>query len=173
MLLSSRIICRLALILGFAAAGLVAQAQSSPKKPAQAKLPIDSTRVYTFVEKMPVYPGEGGLNALTANFLRDFQAASAEAGCSPPAPVLVTFIVGPSGFVYDVASVNNLPLITLAEAKAGKRGTVAAQLTLPEMSAACENALVEAGRKLPRFKPGTHNGRRVAVNYTLKLIGAK
>jgi hypothetical protein len=149
------------------------QAKSKVTTLSQGYLSSDSTKVYTFVQKMPVYPGEGGMKALTATFLRDFQVASAEAGCSPPAPVFVTFVVGPSGLVYDVASVNNLPFITKDEAKAGKRGIVGDRRPLPEMSADCEAALVAAGRKLPRFKPGMQNGRRVAVNYTLKLIEAK
>jgi hypothetical protein len=109
--------------------------------------------VYTFVERMPVYQGSGGMKSLPADFLREFRSASAAAGCSPPSPVFVRFTVGPSGVIYDVASAKE----QMAEQK------------LPKLSAACEAALVAAASKLPRFKPGMQNNRRVAVAITLKL----
>jgi hypothetical protein len=136
----------------FTAAGLAAQAQS-PTKPAPA---IDSTKVYTYVERMPIYPGSSGMKGLTTDLLREFQAVGAKNGCSPPAPVFVKFIVGPSGVIYNVASVNN-----------------SEKTPHPRLSETCENALIEAARKLPRFKPGMQNGRRVAVSYTLKLVSAQ
>jgi hypothetical protein len=96
------------------------------------------------------------MKGLTADFLREFQAASAKGGCSPPTPVYVKFVVGPSGVIYNVASINN------------------SEKTLhPRLSEACENVLVEAARQLPRFKPGLHNNRRVAVSYALELISAR
>jgi hypothetical protein len=157
MLLSTRIICRLTLLLGFAAAGATAQAQSqSSTKPAQARPAIDSTKVYTYVERMPVYLGAAGMKGLTADFLREFQAASTKGGCSPPTPVFVSFVVGPSGGIYDVASVSNLP-----------------NVSYPKLSATCEAALVKASQNLARFKPGMQNNRRVAVTYTLKLAAAQ
>ncbi|WP_375435701.1 hypothetical protein [uncultured Hymenobacter sp.] len=113
---------------------------------------LDSSKVYTFVERMPVYPG-GGTEAFVADFMREFRSASAATGCSPPAPVLVSFIVGPSGTIYHVKSLNNQ----------------ATQPNLPKLSAACEAALVAAASKLPRFTPGAQNRRRVAVTLTVKL----
>ncbi|MDF7814322.1 hypothetical protein [Hymenobacter sp. YC55] len=137
-----------------------AQAQAS-KARAQAKPPVtlDSSKVYTYVERMPVYPGGGGTKALTADFLREFRSASATAGCSPPTPVFVSFTVGPSGVIYNVASVNNVISVN----------NQPAPNNLPKLSAACEGALVAAASKLPRFTPGTQNRRRVAVTITLKL----
>ncbi len=158
----------------FLAAGLMATvilSAQSQARPTRQVLPADSTKVYNYVERMPVYPGGGGIKALTADLLREFRAASAAAGCAVPAsPLYVNLTVGPSGIAYDVMSVNNLPLISAAEAKAGVKGIVAAKRPLPEIPAACEAALVAAARKLPRFKPGSQNGRRVAVSLLLPLI---
>jgi len=130
-----------------------AQVQA-PKAGAQAKplVAVDSSKVYMYVERMPVYSG-GDTKVLTSDFLREFRSASAAAGCSPPAPVLVSFTVGPSGTIYDVKSVNNQPTPG----------------NLPKLSAACETALAAAASKLPRLTPGMQNRRRVAVSMTLKL----
>ncbi|QIL76240.1 hypothetical protein [Hymenobacter sp. HDW8] len=156
MLPFTRIICRLTLLLSFVAVGLMVQAQSSPKKPAQVRLPIDSTKVYTYVEHMPVYSGAGDMKGLTADFLREFQAASAKGGCSPHTPVFVSFVVGPSGGIYDVTSVHELQ-----------------NVSYPKLSATCETALIKASQNLSRFKPGMQNNRRVAVRYILKLSATK
>ena len=120
---------------------------------------------------MPRYPGGGGLSALTADLRREFRAASSAAGCAaPPFLVVVTLTVGPSGVVYDAKSVNNLPLITKAQAATGMQGVVATTRSLQPLPATCEMALVAAAHQLPRFRPGTQNGRRVAVSFTLKLV---
>ena len=123
--------------------------------------PLDSTKVYTYVERMPQYPGGGGLPALTTDLLREFTAASTAVGCGAPNYlVFVTLNVGPSGSIYGVRSINNLPL------------GVGTKRTLQELPAACESALVTAASRLPRLKPGRQNGRPVAVNFTLRLIAA-
>lgn len=156
MLPYTRISCQLMLLVGFMAAG-AAQAQSPSTAATQPKPATDSARVYTYVERMPVYLGSSGMKGLTADFLREFQAAGAKGGCSPPAfPVFVSFVVGPSGVIYDVVSVNN-----------------SQNIPHPKLSAACEAALVTAAHNLPRFKPGMQNNRRVAVSYTLKLVAGQ
>jgi hypothetical protein len=129
-------------------------AQRPAPKVGQTKPPVaaDSSTVYNYVERMPVYPG-GGINVLTAELLREFRTASASAGCSAPSSVYASFTVGPSGTIYNVKSINN-HLIPNA---------------LPKLSAACEAALVAAASKLSRFTPGMQNRRRVAVTMTLKL----
>ena len=131
-----------------------AVAQGQAPKAGQAKPPVaaDSSKVYNFVERMPVYPN-GDRQALTAEFLREFRAASAVAGCSPPSKVFVSFTVGPSGTIYDVKSLNNQSTPN----------------NLPKLSTACEAALAAAGTKLLRFTPGMQNRRRVAVTLTVKL----
>lgn len=103
-----------------------------------------------------MYLGTSGMEGLTADFLREFQAASAKGGCSPPNPVFVSLVVGPSGGIYDVASVSNLP-----------------NVSYPKLSATCEAALVKASQNLSRFRPGMQNNRRVAVRYVLKLGASK
>jgi hypothetical protein len=162
MSLSVRLFGQLLLVASLLSTAEQASAQvQAPKAGVQAKPAIaaDSSTVYQYVERMPVYPGGGGLKALTADFLREFQSASAAAGCAPPSPVFVNFTVGPSGVIYNVASVKNV-------VGANNQPTPS---NLPKLSAACERALVAAASKLPRFTPGTQNRRRVAVNITLKL----
>lgn len=141
--------------------------------PASASVPDSVQRVYTYVQFMPKYRGEEGTTKLTADLLRAFRAASKAGGCTvPDFPVYVTFTVGPSGVIYDVQSINN-------------RGSGASQVNLgtekpmiisikgglQRLPAPCEAALVAAVRQLPRLTPGAQGDRKVAVSYTLKLIG--
>ncbi|HEX8428140.1 hypothetical protein [Hymenobacter sp.] len=160
---SSRPLGLLLLLAGvlLSTAGQAVAQGRAPKPGAPTKLPValDSSKVYHYVERMPVYPGGGGMQALTADFLREFRGASAAAGCAPPSPVFVSFTVGPSGTIYDVKSVNDIKSVN----------NQSTPNNLPKLSAACEAALVAAGRKLPRFTPGTQNRRRVAVTLMLKL----
>ena len=151
------------------ASTLLAQAQGH--QPTEKQVP-DSSKVYDYVERMPRYPGGGDKATLTADLLREFRAASTASGCSFPAfPVYVNITVGPSGRIYDVMSLNNLPLITQAQAQSGVKGIVAKRPIWQRLPAACEAAIVAAAQKLPRFTPGTQNGRRVAVEMTLTLVG--
>jgi len=136
-----------------------------------ASFPDSTQRVYTYIEHMPLYRGQEGTKKLTSDLLREFRAASAAGGCAVPAfPVFVALTIGPSGVIYDVKVINNLPA-TATKVEVGN-GTVAVatpKRTLQELPPACEAALVGAARKLPRLTPGTQNGRRVAVSYTLHL----
>jgi protein TonB len=126
------------------------------------RIPSDSSKVYTFVERMPVYPG-GGLVALTADLRREFSVSSSGTSCATPGrPVFVRLIVGPSGVIYDAMSLNKAETIRNPTAKR----------TLPELSAGCEAAIAAAARKLARAKPGSQNGRRVTVELTVKLFEA-
>lgn len=129
---------------------------------AAQRLPSDSSKVYTYVERMPVYPG-GGLAALTADLRQAFLVASGGTGCATPGrPVYVRLTVGPSGSIYDVMSLNRAEIIK----------SPAAKRVLPELPAACEAAIAVAARKLVRAKPGSQSGRRVAVELTVKLLDA-
>ena len=162
--LSSRPLGHLAFLLAswlLLTAGQALAQTRTPPTGIRTKPPVaaDSSKVYTYVERMPVYPGGGGLKVLTADLLREFRGTSAVAGCSPPSPVFVNFTVGPSGVIYNVVSVSNVVSVN----------NQVAQPNLPKLSGACEAALVAAARKLPRFTPGTQNRRRVAVSITLKL----
>ncbi|MDO7845419.1 energy transducer TonB [Hymenobacter sp. M29] len=133
----------------------------------------DSARVYTYVEHMPLYQGEEGTKKLAKDLSREFNAASAASGCAPPDfRVFVTLTIGPSGTIYDVKSLNNQALPPASDehkgAQADGRGQTAHR-SLTLLPAACEQALVAAAQKLPRLKPGTQNGRRVAVNLVMQL----
>lgn len=142
------------------------QAAAAPAPPSN-----DSSRVYTSVQYMPEYRGEMGIKLLTADLIREFRAACQAAGCAmPDFPVIVDIRIGPSGVLQDVLSLNNMPVITPAEFMAGKRGFTSSPTTLTQLSPACEAALLAAGRRLPRLKPGSLNGRRVTVGYTLRLV---
>ena len=149
------------------------QAQSDRPPAGSMPAATDSlTKIYTYVQYMPLYKGKEGTKLLTKDLQREFQAACVAAGCAVPQfPVVVDLVVGPSGVIQDVISVNNLPLVTAEELAAGKRGVVGARPDLQVLPAVCEAALRVAGRKLPRLNPGSINGRRVPVSYTLKLVG--
>nr|GFD45330.1 hypothetical protein [Tanacetum cinerariifolium] len=74
------------------------------------RLPQDSSKIYTFVARMPVYPGGKGYLVLLKDLRREMQAASGAAGCAVPTyPVNVNLLVGPSGVIYKAEFVNNLP----------------------------------------------------------------
>ena len=143
-------------------------------EPATTSLPDSVQRVYTYIQYMPRYQGEEGTKKLTQDFLREFEKTSAEAGCPLPTfPVFVTFIVGPSGTIYGVKSINNIAAPTDPNVKADSRNDGGSSpKSLQPLPAACEVALVAAARKLPRLKPGSQSGRNVAVSYTIRLIEA-
>jgi hypothetical protein len=137
--------------------------------PAMAQHPSpDSSKIYTFVARMPVYPGGRGYLVLLKDLRREFQAASSAAGCAVPAyPVNVNLLVGPSGVIYSAEFVNNLPP---PKATAGNPNNVASTPPGPALPTACETALAAAIRQLPRLQPGVQNGRRETVRITLPLV---
>jgi hypothetical protein len=139
--------------------------------PALAQHPSpDSSKVYTFVARMPVYPGGRGYLLLLKDLRREFQATSGAAGCAVPThPVNVNLLVGPSGVIHKAEFVNNLPP-PKAPATGPGRPTVADTPPGPAMPAACETALAAAIRKLPRLQPGVQNGQRETVRITLPLV---
>lgn len=151
----------LLLLAGLLFANGSAQAQSAGRPPHLAQVP-DSSKVYTYVAKMPVYPG--GLAALATDLRREFQAASAATGCTAPAfKVFVRLLVGPSGYIYAARSLN---------AKEADRRFVptTAAVNLPPLPPACEAAISTAAHRLPRLQPGRQNGRAVAVELMVKLL---
>lgn len=145
---------------------------SAAAQPATRKKPVpDSTKVYTYVERMPLYPG-GGMSALKADLLREFRAASPTAGCAVPTfPIYVSLTVGPSGSIYGVKSINNSPSPSVTKKPGGPdgQGQQSASRSLQQLPVACEQALVEAAKRLSHPRPGTQNGRRVAVNFLFRL----
>lgn len=141
-----------------------AQAQAVVRPP-HSVAPLDSSKVYTYVSKMPEYPG--GRDALLTDLRREFQVASAAAGCATPAfPVYVRLLVGPSGYVYAARSLN---------AKAADKQFVptTAAVNLPPLPPACEAAIATAARRLARLQPGRQNNKPVTVELMVKLLGGK
>jgi hypothetical protein len=137
--------------------------------PAMAQRPSpDSSKIYTFVARMPVYPGGRGYLVLLKDLRREMQAASGAAGCAVPTyPVNVNLLVGPSGVIYHAEFVNNLPT---PKPTAGNPNNVANTPPGPALPAACETALAVAIRKLPRLQPGVQNGQHETVRITLPLV---
>jgi hypothetical protein len=130
-----------------------AQAQSAIRPPHKVQV-ADSSKVYTYVAKMPVYPG--GMAALTTDLRREFQVASAATGCTTPTfKVFVRLVVGPSGYVYAARSINAAAINTPPS---------------PPLPPACEAAIATAARRLARLQPGRQNGRAVAVELMVKLL---
>ena len=127
----------------------------------------DSSRVYTFVQYMPLYKGKEGTKQLTEDLQYEFRTASATSGCALPEVALhVSLTVGPSGALYNVKAINNMAQSGIQIAAGPGTPESKPSQSLP---AACEAALTAAASKLPRLKPGSLNGRRVAVSYTLLL----
>lgn len=99
----------------------------------------DSTRVYFYVEQMPQVPNGGGSAAIIAAIQARVVPTG---GCG--GKVFASFIVGPSGVVRDARIVKGI-------------------------GASCDEAVLTAIRRLPRFKPGRQNGRPVSVSFLVPV----
>ena len=140
---------------------------------AAASVPDSVQRVYTYVQYMPKYRGEEGTKKLTKDLLHLFRAASTAGGCSmPDFPVFISFTVGPSGVIYDVQCLNNRGN-QVSKVDIGTETPMIINIKggLQALPAPCEVALMAAVHQLPRLTPGAQGERKVAVNYTLKIIG--
>ena len=146
--------------------GSIYSAEAQPaSRPPHKVMVVDSIKVYTYVERMPVYPG--GMPALIADLRREFQVASVATGCVTPAfPVFVRLLVGPSGYVYAARSLN---------AKEADKQFVptTATVNLPLLPPACEAAIGSAVRRLSRLQPGRQNNKPVTVELMVKLLPGK
>jgi protein TonB len=101
-------------------------------------------RVYTYVEQMPQLPGGGGRSTvLGAIRERLVIARNAAKGCEGGL-VQVQFTVDATGAVQNPHIVRGL-------------------------TAACNDAVLAAVRKLPAFSPGRQNGQKVAVQLTIPV----
>jgi hypothetical protein len=152
----ARLIVTVSLV-GAAAAPVMAQRPS-----------LDSSKIYTFVARMPAYSGGRGYLMMLSDLRQEFQAASGAVGCAVPTyPVNVNLLVGPSGVIYKAEFVNNLPP---PKATAGNPNNVANTPPGPALPVACETALAAAIRKLPRLQPVMQSGRCETVRITLPLV---
>ncbi|MGI4736203.1 MAG: energy transducer TonB [Janthinobacterium lividum] len=116
--------------------------RGAPVPSAAAKRKTAPEKIYTFVEQMPDLPSGGGQPAMVAFLLKALQVPKLKDQPTWPR-TNVSFIVGPEGKVYDAQVVMQAPIL------------------------AYRQAMLNAVRTLPRFKPGYQAGRPVAVKLTL------
>src|SRR6476469_962456 len=103
-----------------------------------------SDKTYTYVEQMPQLPGGGGNAAVVAAIQR--------ALVYPPEAMRK----GVEGRVFVSMTV-------------GADGLVSNEKIMKDIGSGCDEAVLAAVRKLPRFQPGTQQGQPVAVTYTLPI----
>lgn len=95
--------------------------------------------VFTFVEHMPEFPGD--LNSYLSKNL-NYPAEAKEKNIQ--GKVIVQYIVGADGFIYDVK-------------------------VLRPLHPALDKEAMRVIKAMPKWKPGKQNGRAVAVRYTLPI----
>lgn len=101
-------------------------------------------QVYTYVEQMPQLPGGGGnlaiVNAIQSRVHYPVAALKKEI----QGKVLVSFIVGKNGVARNAKIVQGI-------------------------GGGCDEEVLDAVRQLPRFIPGTQDGKPVAVSFTVPI----
>ncbi|GAB3876671.1 hypothetical protein GCM10028824_34750 [Hymenobacter segetis] len=111
-----------------------------------SKEAVDSTHVYTYVEKMPQLLGGGGVTGIVNEFSKRLQIpAFTDDGDTRYSGIHVTFVVGTDGQVRnaEISKSSNNPII--------------------------DNALLATVRSLPRLSPGYHDGQAVPVRLTIPI----
>jgi len=109
--------------------------------------PVSSPPVYTYVENMPQLPGGGGNAAIVAAIQRNVIYPKAALANRIEGRVFVSFYVDSEGQVREAKIVKGLD---------------------PEIDA----AVIAAVQKLPRFRPGTQDGKAVSVTFTVPITFA-
>jgi TonB family protein len=102
--------------------------------------PLDSNKVYFYVEQMPTLNGQNAVMASTAAITQYLVVLPA----APIGRVFVKFEVDKEGYVRHAEIIKGL-------------------------RADLDSAVVTATRQLPRFTPGKQNGRVVRVSFTLPV----
>jgi len=102
----------------------------------------DSRPVYTFVKEMPSYPGGDSerLKFLSKNI--KYPAQAAENGIQ--GPVYVSFVVKTNGSLADIKIIQGI-------------------------GGGCDEEALRVVKKMPNWKPGFQNGRKVAVLYNMRI----
>lgn len=118
------------------------EAAPPPLAPPPPTLGGSDERVYTYVEHMPALPGGGGQQAISEAIRRQIAWPNEQLK-----PLVVSFVVGPTGELSDVWAA---------------RG-VSAQVDAAAVAAVCQ---------LPPFTPGKQNGQLVPVRYMLAIARA-
>ena len=113
--------------------------------PTEQPVPGIEQRVYTYVEQMPQLLTGGGNRAVEEAIKQRLFIARKDSKECKGSKLQVQFTVDATGAVKD-------PRI--------ERG----------LTAACNEAVLAAVRKLPTFSPGVQNGRKVAVFLTVPVL---
>ncbi|UOQ98061.1 energy transducer TonB [Hymenobacter sp. 5317J-9] len=123
-----------------------ARAQTTPSTSQATPPEIEKIegQVYTYVEQMPQLPGGGGNRAIVLAIQGLIKYPRQALAQGIQGRVLVNFTVGKKGVVRDVR---------IAQGIGG----------------GCDEAVLEAVRQLPRFKPGMQQGKPVAVSFTVPI----
>jgi protein TonB len=106
---------------------------------------VVDTKVYTYVEQMPVFPG--GQEALLQYIGKNIKYPAMALRNQIEGKVFVAFTVNPDGQVQDV------------------------KVTKP-LGGGCDEEAVRVIKTLPRFSPGKQNGRAVSVSFTVPVTFA-
>ncbi|MGY3088454.1 TonB family protein [Hymenobacter sp. UYAg731] len=131
------------LLLGLAAPRF-AVAQATPAAPAGSKVERVVGKEYTYVEQMPQLPGGGGNAAIVEALQRQVHYPAAALRQQLQGRVFVSFLVTESGEVRNGKIVKGI-------------------------GEGCDEEVLAAVQLLPRFIPGTQQGRPVAVSFTVPV----
>lgn len=101
-------------------------------------------KIFTFVEKVPVF--KGGDAALIKFLQKNIIYPNAERLNDIQGKVITRFVVNKNGKVTDVAVIKS------------------------SGSDALDKEAIRVVKKLPKFEPGTQQGKRVRVYYNLPII---
>ncbi len=124
------------------AAPSAAQAAMTPPPP-----PPTLEKVYTYVEKMPELTTGGGTRGIVEYIQNHLTYPQVTVASQKTGRVFVSFVVNSTGDVFNPQIVKGLG---------------------PEYDAAVLAAIAQ----LPRFKPGTQDGKPVAVSFTVPILFA-
>ncbi|WP_261990433.1 energy transducer TonB [Hymenobacter sp. BT188] len=106
---------------------------------------VVDTKVYTYVEQMPQFPG--GNDAIVGAIQKAIKYPALALRNQVEGKVFVNFTVNPQGEVTDVKITKGI-------------------------GAGCDEETVRAVKTLPRFAPGKQNGRAVSVSFTVPVTFA-
>jgi protein TonB len=126
------------------AAAQTAPLPSAPTATSDSVEKVIDNKVYTYVEQMPQLPGGGGSLAIVR---------AIQSHVKYPAAALVHHIQGR----------------VLVEFVVGKNGKVRKARVAEGIGGGCDEAVLAAVQQLPRFKPGTQQGKPVAVGFTVPV----
>ena len=124
----------------------VQQTPPPPSVPVPAdNKPVNESKLYTYVEQMPMLPNGGGNAAIVESIQRSIVYP---VGVSASGRVFVSFTVNQAGGVQDIKVVKSL-------------------------APAFDQAVVAAVEKLPNFIPGKQGGKPVNVSFTVPIMFAQ